>query len=77
MTAVRRCSSSRCRSSNPTDGAESPLGWLERILDDARDAGCHKVQLLSHKRHATDGAHHFYRSVGFTPEAEGFRLYLG
>ena len=49
---------------------------LERIVDDAGDAGCHKVQLLSHKRHATDGAHDLYRSVGFMPEAEGFRLYL-
>ena len=33
-------------------------------------------QLLTHERHATDGAHAFYRSVGFTAEAEGFRLYL-
>jgi len=49
---------------------------LGRILDDARAAGCHKVQLLSHKRHADDGGHQLYRSVGFEAEAEGFRLYL-
>ena len=35
-----------------------------------------KVQLLTHKRHATDGAHALYESMGFEAEAEGFRLYL-
>jgi GNAT superfamily N-acetyltransferase len=49
---------------------------MNRIIDDADAAGCHKIQLLTHKRHATDGAHDFYRSMGFKPEAEGFRLYL-
>ena len=49
---------------------------LERLLEDARTAGCYKVQLLTHKRHATDGAHDLYRTAGFEPEAEGFRLYL-
>ena len=49
---------------------------VERLLADAAAAGCHKVQLLTHKRHASDGAHHFYRALGFTAEAEGFRLYL-
>ncbi|MEV6868769.1 GNAT family N-acetyltransferase [Streptosporangium subroseum] len=49
---------------------------LRRLLDDARAAGCNKVQLLSHKRHATDGAHGLYTSSGFEAEAEGFRLYL-
>ena len=43
---------------------------------EARVQGCHKIQLLTHKRHALDGAHDFYRSVGFEAEAEGFRLYL-
>ncbi|HEY7069238.1 MAG TPA: GNAT family N-acetyltransferase [Acidimicrobiales bacterium] len=50
---------------------------LERLLADAAAAGCHKVQLLAHKRHAHDGAHDFYRALGFEAEAEGFRLYLG
>lgn len=49
---------------------------LDRVLADARTSGCHKVQLLTHKRHAADGAHDLYSSVGFTAEAEGFRLYL-
>jgi GNAT superfamily N-acetyltransferase len=49
---------------------------VARALADAAEAGCHKVQLLTHKRHATDGAHDFYRALGFTAEAEGFRLYL-
>jgi GNAT superfamily N-acetyltransferase len=49
---------------------------MARLLDDARAASCRKVQLLSHKHHANDGAHDFYRSLGFQPEAEGFRLYL-
>lgn len=49
---------------------------LQRVLADADAAGCNKVQLLSHKRHATDGAHHLYTSLGFEAEAEGFRLYL-
>src|SRR5215813_2432629 len=30
---------------------------MRRLLRDARSAGCNKVQLLSHKRHASDGAH--------------------
>lgn len=45
-------------------------------LDELRAAGCGKVQLLTHKRHADDGAHDLYRACGFTAEAEGFRLYL-
>jgi GNAT superfamily N-acetyltransferase len=49
---------------------------VERLLADARSAGCYKVQLLSHKRHAHDGAHSFYQSMGFEAEAEGFRRYL-
>lgn len=49
---------------------------LRRALQDARAASCLKVQLLSHKRHSEDGAHELYRSLGFTAEAEGFRLYL-
>lgn len=49
---------------------------LARVLEDARSLGCNKVQLLSHKRHAADGAHTLYTRLGFEPEAEGFRLYL-
>jgi GNAT superfamily N-acetyltransferase len=50
---------------------------LQPVLTDARAASCRKVQLLSHKRHSHDGAHSLYQAMGFTPEAEGFRLYLG
>lgn len=49
---------------------------IRRILADAQAAGCNKVQLLSHKRHATDGAHDLYLGLGFEPLAEGFRHYL-
>ena len=49
---------------------------LKTALRDARRGGCDKVQLLSHKRHAVDGAHELYRTLGFEAEAEGFRLYL-
>jgi GNAT superfamily N-acetyltransferase len=49
---------------------------MQRVLADARAAACNKVQLLSHKRHATDGAHRLYANLGFEAEAEGFRLYL-
>jgi len=50
---------------------------LRRVLEDARSLGCNKVQLLSHKRHATDGAYGLYEKLGFDAEAEGFRQYLG
>ncbi len=49
---------------------------LERVLQDARAAGCRKMQVVSHKRHGKDGGHDLYRSLGFMPEAEGFRLFL-
>ena len=49
---------------------------VQRALDDARAADCRKVQVVSHKRHAQDGAHAFYRALGFEPEAEGFRMYI-
>lgn len=49
---------------------------MRRILSDAQSKGCNKVQLLSHKRHAADGAHRLYENLGFEAEAEGFRLYL-
>lgn len=49
---------------------------VQHAVNDARAASCRKVQLLSHKRHTVDGAHQLYRSLGFTSEAEGFRLHL-
>lgn len=49
---------------------------LQYLLQDMRSAGCNRVQLVSHKRHSGDGAHRLYTSLGFEPEAEGFRRYL-
>jgi ribosomal protein S18 acetylase RimI-like enzyme len=49
---------------------------LQRAMADAQAEGCYKVQLLSHKRHSSDGAHRLYSQLGFLAEAEGFRLYL-
>ena len=49
---------------------------VEAVLAGARDAGCWKVQVVSHTRHAGDGAYDFYRALGFAGEATGFRLYL-
>jgi GNAT superfamily N-acetyltransferase len=49
---------------------------VESVLAGARAAGCWKVQVVSHVRHADDGAYDFYRALGFEGEATGFRLYL-
>jgi GNAT superfamily N-acetyltransferase len=49
---------------------------LDVALAQAHNAGCDKIQLLSHKRHTADGAHSLYTGLGFVAEAEGFRLYL-
>lgn len=49
---------------------------IEKVVEGARTQGVHKVQLLTHKRHAEDGAHALYQAVGFVAEAEGFRMYL-
>ncbi len=40
---------------------------MQRVISDARSAGCYKVQLLSHKRHADDGAHDLYVGPGVRP----------
>ena len=48
---------------------------MRRMLVDTAAAGCDKIQLLSHKRHAHDGAHRLYTALGFEAEADGFRLY--
>jgi GNAT superfamily N-acetyltransferase len=49
---------------------------VDAALDEARVRGADKIQLLSHKRHADDGAHALYFRTGFVAEAEGFRRYL-
>jgi predicted N-acetyltransferase YhbS len=47
---------------------------IEYTLDRCREAGCYKIQLLSHKKRTE--AHQFYRSMGFEDSALGFRLYF-
>ncbi|HYA01319.1 MAG TPA: GNAT family N-acetyltransferase [Candidatus Binatia bacterium] len=47
---------------------------MEETVRRAREAGCYRLQLLSHVRR-TD-AHAFYRAVGFEPSAQGFRVYF-
>jgi predicted N-acetyltransferase YhbS len=43
-------------------------------VDIARDAGCYKVQLVSH--HKRDAAHVLYSHTGFTAPVRGYRRYL-
>jgi N-acetylglutamate synthase-like GNAT family acetyltransferase len=47
---------------------------MDYCKDAAKEAGCYKIMLTSDKRR--DRAHKFYRSMGFTAEAEGFRYYF-
>lgn len=45
---------------------------VERLLDDASRAGCYKVQLLTHKCHAADGAHALTAHSGSRPRPRAF-----
>jgi GNAT superfamily N-acetyltransferase len=47
---------------------------IEYAFARCREAGCYKVQLLSHKKRLE--AHRFYRSLGFEESALGFRFYF-
>lgn len=47
---------------------------MEEVLQRARAAGCYKVMLTSDKRRTA--AHEFYKAVGFTASAHGFKLYF-
>ncbi len=47
---------------------------IGHLLESAREAGCFKVQLLSGKHRVE--AHDFYRSMGLTAVAEGFKIYF-
>ncbi|MGD0449175.1 MAG: GNAT family N-acetyltransferase [Candidatus Dormibacteria bacterium] len=40
----------------------------------AREANCHRLQLLSSQRRTE--AHAFYRAIGMDPSPQGFRLYF-
>ena len=45
---------------------------MEEAVRRAREAGCHRIQLLSNHRRTE--AHAFYRALGFVASAQGFRL---
>jgi GNAT superfamily N-acetyltransferase len=47
---------------------------VRAAVDRAREAGCYRVQLTSHK--SRDRAHVFYLRHGFEATHEGFKLYL-
>jgi len=47
---------------------------MEEAARRSREAGCHRLQLLS--RMQRTGAHAFYRAIGMEPSAQGFRLYF-
>lgn len=47
---------------------------IEWAIDQARNRGCHLVQLTTNK--ARKDAHRFYESLGFEPSHEGMKLYL-
>lgn len=47
---------------------------MDEAVDRAAQAGCYKVELLSHERRHT--AHAFYRAMGFENSAEGFRRHI-
>ena len=47
---------------------------MEAAVQRARDLGCYRVQLTSNV--ARPDAHRFYRSLGFMPSHQGFKLAL-
>ena len=47
---------------------------MEEAARRAREAGCHRLQLLSRVQRTE--AHAFYRAIGMEASAQGFRLYF-
>lgn len=47
---------------------------LEAVIELARDLGCYKLQLMSHRERRQ--AHAFYERMPFLPSAQGYRRYL-
>jgi hypothetical protein len=45
---------------------------MEEAAQRAREAGCHRLQLLSRVQRTE--AHAFYRAIGMEASAQGFRL---
>ncbi len=49
-------------------------GFAQWAIAQCRDAGCGSVQLVSHN--SREGAHRFWRKLGFIPTHQGFKLAL-
>jgi GNAT superfamily N-acetyltransferase len=47
---------------------------MKSVISLAKSAGCYKIILTSDNRR--ERAHKFYKSLGFEPSAQGFRLYF-
>jgi GNAT superfamily N-acetyltransferase len=47
---------------------------LHRVIEEAKRAGCYKVQLQSDVRRGE--AHRVYERAGFKPSSQGYRLYF-
>lgn len=47
---------------------------MEYTIAQAKQEGCHRIELFSSK--VRKEAHQLYRSVGFEPEAYGFRIWF-
>lgn len=47
---------------------------MEYTIARAKQEGCHRIELCSHRKRKE--AHRLYSSVGFEPEAYGFRIWF-
>jgi GNAT superfamily N-acetyltransferase len=47
---------------------------MDEAARKAREANCHRLQLLSSQRRTE--AHAFYRAIGMDPNPQGFRLFF-
>lgn len=56
------------------DAAEWRPQLLQAVIELARDLGCYKLQLMSHRERRQ--AHAFYERMPFLPSAQGYRRYL-
>jgi ribosomal protein S18 acetylase RimI-like enzyme len=72
VSSTWRCGRPPERAARQGEGTGRAL--IAESLRRAEEAGCCIVQLLS-LRHR-QGAHAFYRRLGFEPVAEGFRRYF-
>ena len=59
----------------PRRGQGIGNAMMQWAIEEARAAGCNRVQLTSHKSR-TD-SHRFYHRLGFVASHEGMKLFLG